>query len=127
MRARWNNAPATAADYNGATLSWKWSYTINGGAPVVFQSGTGTVPAVSYTYPTGSGGSNFVWTITVGDGVTNISSQLAVGVEVPPAPGTGLTFAATNGVLGRPPWWPKMATSTSLPRHLRQPTLPPVA
>jgi hypothetical protein len=93
---------ATGAVYNGATMSWQWSYTINGGAPVVYQSGTGTVPPVTYNYPGTSGGNNYVWTITVSDGVSNAVSQLAVGVEVPPPPTQGLTFLATNGVLTPP-------------------------
>jgi hypothetical protein len=96
------NYSATGAVYNGATMTWKWSYTINGGAPTVFQSGSGSIPAISYTYPNNSGGSNYVWTVQVGDGVSNVVSQLAVGVETPPAPGAGLTFQATNGVLTPP-------------------------
>ncbi len=82
--------------------SWQWTYSVNGGTPVVFQSGSGTPPAINYTYPAGSGGSTYVWTLQASDKNYSAQSQLTVGVETPPAPGQGLVFQAPSGVISGP-------------------------
>jgi len=43
----------SASDPNGDPLTWQWLYTVDGGAEVVFQSGNGAVPAISFTYRSG--------------------------------------------------------------------------
>jgi hypothetical protein len=92
----------TATDSDGDTLTWQWNYTINGGSPVVFQSGSGTVPTITYTYPTNSAGSTYVWTLSASDGTTSAQSQLTVGIEALPVVATGLSFAATSGIITSP-------------------------
>ncbi len=87
---------ATATESGANTLTWQWSYTTNGSSQVVYLSGTGAVTPISVSYPTGTGGKTYVWTLTAGDGTTNLSSQVTTSVEVPPAPQTGLTFLATQ-------------------------------
>ena len=93
---------ASVTDANPFT--WQWSYTVNGGSKVVFQSGSGTVPAITYTYPTNSAGSNYVWSLSVTDSVngSTAQSQLTVGVEAVPVAATGLTFSATSGSITSP-------------------------
>ena len=94
------SAAATATGTN--TVGWQWSYTVNGGSPVFVQSGTGTIPSVSFNYGTGTGGNTYVWTVTASNGVTSVSSSLTMSVETPPAPNTSLTFQATSGVITAP-------------------------
>jgi hypothetical protein len=91
----------SASDPNGDALTWQWIYTINGGAEVVFQSGAGSVLPISFTYPTGSGGNTYVWTLRVSDGQLTSQSQLTIGVETPPA-AQGLTFPVSAGVISAP-------------------------
>jgi hypothetical protein len=94
---------ATASSPIGLPLTWQWTYTLNGGSPAVFQSGSGTVLPVTFTYGLGTAGSTYVWTLQVSDGQTTVSSpQLTMNILAPPTPGTGLTFAATNGAVTAP-------------------------
>lgn len=99
----------TTVQYSGSAtdvnpVTWQWSYTVNGGSSVVFQSGSGTIPAITFTYPTNSAGSSYVWTLSATDSVTALTaqSQLTVGVEAPPVAATGLTFSATSGIITSP-------------------------
>ncbi len=92
----------TATTTNTGTLSWQWVYTVNGGSEVTFASGTGTVTPASYTYPSGSVGAVYVWTLRATDSKGTSQSQSTVGVEsTPPPPGT-LTFQAESGTLSGP-------------------------
>ena len=87
---------ATATENSTNTVSWQWSYQTNGSPQINYLNGAGTVTPVSFIYPAGSGGTTYVWTLTVNDGKTNLTAQATTGVEPPPTPQTGLTFQATN-------------------------------
>jgi hypothetical protein len=89
----------SASGPNGLSLTWQWIYTINGGAEVVFQSGTGPVSGISYTYAANAAGSTYVWKLRVSNGVASAESDLTVGVEVPPPPAGSLTFQAPSGTI----------------------------
>jgi hypothetical protein len=93
----------SATDPNGLPLTWQWAYTVNGGAQVVFQSGSGTIPAINYSYSTGTAGNTYVWSLIVTDS-SNLTaqSQVTVSVEAPPVALTGLSFSATSGVITSP-------------------------
>ena len=92
-----------AATYTGTnTLNWQWSYAVNGGSTVVYQSGTGTVPGVSFNFATGTGGNTYVWTLQATAGTNSAVSSLTMSVEVPPAPNTTLTFQAPSGIITAP-------------------------
>ena len=94
---------SSAATYTGTnTLNWQWTYAVNGGATVVYQSGSGTIPSVSFSFATGTGGNTYVWTLLVTAGTNSASSTLAMSAEVPPAPNTSLTFQATSGTITAP-------------------------
>ena len=90
----------SASDPSGLPLTWQWIYTVNGGAEVVFNSGTGTVASASFNYTTGTAGNIYVWKLRVSNGGATAESSLTVGVETPPA-GT-LTFQATSGTITAP-------------------------
>jgi hypothetical protein len=92
----------TATENSTNNVSWQWSYQLNGASPVVYLSGTGTVTPVSFDYPTGTGGNTYVWTLSAGDGKTNLTAQITTSVEVPPAPLSGLSFQASQGVITAP-------------------------
>ena len=44
-------------------LTWQWSYSINGGAPVVYTNSTSPITNVSYYFNTNEVGDNYVWTL----------------------------------------------------------------
>ena len=89
--------------YNGTnTINWQWTYSVNGGATVVYQSGSGSIPIVSFSYPTGTGGNTYVWTLLATAGTNSASSTFTMSVETPPAPNTSLTFQATSGTITAP-------------------------
>ena len=92
----------TATDPDGNPLTWQWSYTVNGGSSVVFQSGSGTVLPINFTYPTGSASNTYVWTLSASDGTLTSRSQLTVGIESTPVAQAGLSFAATSGIITAP-------------------------
>jgi hypothetical protein len=92
----------SASDPNGDALTWQWIYTVDGGSEVVFQSGAGPVPAISFSYRTGMGGSTYVWKLRVSDGTATTESLLTVGVQAPPVAGQGLTLEAELGVISAP-------------------------
>jgi hypothetical protein len=92
-----------AATYTGtSTLNWQWTYTVNGGSTVVYQSGSGSVPSISFNFATGTGGNTYVWTLLATAGTNSASSTLSMSVEVPPAPNTSLTFQAPSGTITAP-------------------------
>ncbi|MDB6111214.1 MAG: hypothetical protein JWR69_2964 [Pedosphaera sp.] len=91
-----------ATDANGDALTWQWLYTVNGGAEVVVQSGSGVVAPLTYTYGAGTAGTTYLWKLRVSDGQTTGESQMIVGVEAPPVAGQGLTFEAEAGTITAP-------------------------
>ena len=80
---------ATATAPNGDALTWQWLYSLNGGSQTAYQSGSGTAPTASFTYPLGTAGDTYVWTLKVTDGVNQLSaqSQLSLSVDLQPPPG----------------------------------------
>src|SRR5262249_17533131 len=92
----------SASDPNGKPLTWQWLYTVNGGAEVVFQSGSGAVPAIAYIYGAGAAGSTYGWKLRVSNGQATAESQLTVAVIAPPTAGQGLTIEAESGTLSAP-------------------------
>jgi hypothetical protein len=92
---------ASASDANGDVVTWQWIYTINAGAEVIYQSGTGVVTSVSYTYGAGTAGRSYVWKLRASDGKVSGEAQLAVGVASAPA-ANGLSFEAEAGTVSAP-------------------------
>jgi hypothetical protein len=92
----------SAVDPNGRPLTWQWIYQINGGPEILFQSGSGTIPTVNFTYGMGATGSNFVWTLRVSNGQLISQSQLNVGVIGPVVTPAGLTIQAPLGIIAAP-------------------------
>jgi Fibronectin type III domain/Immunoglobulin domain len=84
-------------------LTWQWSYTVNGGAPVIYSSGTGTVSDESYYLDESTAGNRYVWTLVVSNGQAWAKSQINFDVEAPSNPGgtviQGPTIAANSGTL----------------------------
>jgi len=85
---------ASASVPNGDALTWQWLYSLNGGTQTVYQSGSGTVSTNSFTYPIGTAGNSYVWTLQVTDSQTKLSaqSQLTLDVELEPPQGLRITF-----------------------------------
>jgi hypothetical protein len=88
---------SSASDPSGLPLSWQWIYTVNGSS-TQFQSGTGTVPTISFSYPASAAGNSYVWELDVSNGYATSKTNFTVGVEAPPVvSGTsGLTFYPSN-------------------------------
>ncbi|HUA38753.1 MAG TPA: hypothetical protein VMA35_10215, partial [Candidatus Sulfopaludibacter sp.] len=82
--------------------SWQWSYTINGGAPVVYTNGTSPITNISYYFDTNTVGNSYVWTLVVSNGQAWAASQTNLMVEMLPNSGgtvtnnVGLTFTAAS-------------------------------
>jgi hypothetical protein len=70
-----------ASDSSGNPPTWQWFYAVDGGPWNIVQSGTGTVPTVSYTYGAGSVGSTYVWTLWVISGPRSGQSHSTITVE----------------------------------------------
>ena len=83
-------------------LNYQWSYSVNGGTPVVFQSGSGVVQNAIFSYGTNAVGNTYVWTLSVSNSQGSAQSQLTLGVVQPPTVTPGLTFAAYAGILAAP-------------------------
>jgi hypothetical protein len=66
---------ASASAPNGDALTWQWLYSLNGGTPIVYQSGSGAAPTASFTYTGGTTGDTYVWTLQVTDSQTQLSAQ----------------------------------------------------
>jgi hypothetical protein len=84
--------------------TWQWSYTVNGGAPVVWTNSTSPITNISGYFGTNTIGNSYVWTLVVSNSQGWAESQTNLEVEAVPNPGggttnTGLIFTATNGVL----------------------------
>ena len=86
--------------------TWQWSYTVNGGSPVIYSSGAGAVTNVSYYFDVSTEGNSYEWTLVVSNGQAWAESQTNFEVETPPNGGTvttnliqGPTIAATSGTL----------------------------
>jgi hypothetical protein len=92
----------SASDADGDPMTWKWIYTVNGGAEVVYQSGSGAVTPVSFNYSAGTGGKSYRWKLRVTDGMATSESQLSVDVKAPPAVGERLSLEAESGVITSP-------------------------
>jgi hypothetical protein len=87
--------------YTGSsTVNWQWTYTVDGGSTVVYQSGSGTVPSVSFNFATAP--HTYVWTLLATAGTNSASASLTMSSEVPPAPNTSLTFQAPSGTITSP-------------------------
>jgi len=84
------------------SLTWQWSYAINGGSSLVFQSGSGSVSNAIMSYDTNSIGSTYVWTLTVSNGQQSAQSQFTLNVLASSAAASGLTFAAASGIITPP-------------------------
>ncbi len=93
---------ASASDPNGNALTWNWVYTVNGGPEITYQSGSGTVLPINFTYSTGTAGNTYVWTLRVSDEQFTSQSQFTTSVEVPPQVGQGLAFLAASGTITTP-------------------------
>ena len=83
-------------------LTYQWSYTVNGGSQVVFQGGSGSVSAASFSYGTSTVGNTYVWTLSISNSQGSAHSQFTLNVESPPIASANLTFAAQNGSITAP-------------------------
>jgi hypothetical protein len=90
------------SDANGDALTWQWIYTVNGGAEAVYQSGSGTVLPVNFSYGTGTAGNSYVWKLRLSDGKATAESQIATAVIATPVGGANLTIQAETGVVTAP-------------------------
>ncbi|HKW29566.1 MAG TPA: choice-of-anchor D domain-containing protein [Verrucomicrobiae bacterium] len=81
--------------------TWQWSYSINGGASVVYTNSTSPITNISYYFGTNTVGDSYVWTLVVSNGQAWAESETNLTVEM--SPNGGLTFAAAsapaNGLL----------------------------
>jgi hypothetical protein len=93
---------ATASDPNNDPLTWQWFYSVNGGADVLYSSGTGSAATANFSYPAGTATRTYVWKLRVSDGRASAESQLNVGVLSPPPTTESLTFEAESGVISVP-------------------------
>ena len=92
----------SASDANGDPLVWQWIQTFDGGVETVFQSGTGTVGAVSYVYDSNTVGREYEWKLRLNDGFALSESKHSLNVVVLPRTAEHLTFEAESGVLTGP-------------------------
>ncbi len=92
----------SVSDTNGDALSWTWSYIRAGVGEFPYQSGTGSVATISYTYPANSAGSNYTWILRVSDGQTMAQATLPVTSVSGVRSLSNLTFEAENGILSGP-------------------------
>ncbi len=75
-------------------LTWQWSYTVNGGSPVVYTNSTSPVTNISLCFDTNAVGNSYIWTLVVSNGQAWAESQTNFGVEDITQ---GPTFTATSG------------------------------
>jgi len=82
--------------------TWQWSYSVNGGTPVVWTNGTSPITNIGCYFDTNTIGNSYVWTLVVSNSQGWAESQTNLEVEAQPNLGTtntGLIFTATNGAL----------------------------
>jgi adhesin HecA-like repeat protein len=103
--------PGTTVQMSATTTNaqtWQWSYTVNGGAPVVYTNSTSPQTNISCYFDTNAIGNSYVWTLVVSNGLLWAKSQTNFTVEaLPNSGGTGtnggITINATsvpvNGLL----------------------------
>jgi hypothetical protein len=75
-------------------LTWQWSYTVNGGSPVVYTNSTSPVTNISFCFDTNAVGNSYIWTLVVSNGQAWAESQTNFGVEDITQ---GPAFTATSG------------------------------
>jgi hypothetical protein len=81
--------------------TWQWSYSVNGGTPVVYTNTTSPMTNISCYFDTNTVGNSYVWTLVVSNGPLWAASRTNFAVEALPNPGgTGtngdITINATN-------------------------------
>ncbi len=105
---------AAVSDPDNNPLTWQWFYTANGGSRIAYgNSGTGAGTAqVTFNYPSGSAGTQYVWIVRATDNQTAFSEQSLAGTVIapiappppPPPPPTStaptLTVGAASGAAG---------------------------
>jgi hypothetical protein len=62
-------------------LTWQWSYTVNGGSPVIYTNSTSPITNISYYFNTNTAGNSYLWTLVVSNGQAWAESQTNFGVE----------------------------------------------
>ncbi|MBI4430393.1 MAG: right-handed parallel beta-helix repeat-containing protein, partial [Candidatus Omnitrophica bacterium] len=80
---------SSVSDPDSDPVTWEWRYTVNGGTELSVASGTDPPTPVSpavYTYPAGSVGTTYTWTLHASDGSLTSQSSLSVSVIAPPPP-----------------------------------------
>jgi hypothetical protein len=92
--------PGTTVQFSATATNaqtWQWSYSVNGGSPVVYTNSTSPVTNISYYFGTNTASNSYVWTLVVSNGQAWAESQTNLAVEdtIP-----GPTLSATNGALG---------------------------
>jgi hypothetical protein len=91
--------PATTVQLSATAtnaLTWQWSYTVNGGSPVIYTNSTSPVTNVSFYFDTNTVGNSYIWTLVVSNGQAWAESQTNFGVEDITQ---GPAFTATSGTL----------------------------
>lgn len=94
---------AQASDPEGKTVSWQWSYTVNGGSAQVYSSGVGQVLSAVVDYTGVSVPATYNWSLRVSDGVKTATKSYSTGVVAhgtvePPPPGPlALLYLDFNG------------------------------
>ena len=88
--------PGTTVQFSATATNaqvWQWSYTVNGGALVVYTNSTSPITNISAYFDTNTIGNTYVWTLVVSNGLMWAESQTTLSVEaMPSSGGTG-----TNG------------------------------
>ena len=81
--------------------TWQWSYSVNGGNPVIWTNSTSPITNISCYFGTNTISNSYVWTLVVSNSQGWAESQTNLEVEAQPlgTTNTGLVFTATNGVL----------------------------
>ena len=86
--------------------TWQWNYSVNGGSPVVYRSGSGPVTNISFYFGTNTIGNSYLWSLAVSNGQAGAVSSTNLAVEAVPPAGTIITniiqgpvVSATSGTL----------------------------
>lgn len=95
------NFSATATN----AQAWQWSYTVNGGSPVIYTNSTSPLTNISCFFGTNTVGNSYEWTLVVSNGQNSAQSQTNFSVETTPGGAVttniiqGPTISATSGTL----------------------------